>query len=75
MENVGAGAFVIDLFEIRRDIGRAGAAVAGDNGGAALHEEIGVLPRLGLNDAAVAVRMQVDEARCDDHSFALDHFG
>ena len=38
----------VDLAEILGHVGRPAAAIAGDDRRAALHQEIGVLPRLGL---------------------------
>src|SRR5262249_36067103 len=54
------------------DVGRPGAAVAGDDGGDALGDVREVLARAAEGDRPVAVGVQVDEAGGDDQAGAVE---
>src|SRR5262249_6437594 len=70
--NVAAGAVLVDLRVIGGDVGRAGAAVAGDDRGDALGD-VGQVGAGGAEgDRRIAVGMQVDEAGGDDQAGAVD---
>src|SRR5262249_41860062 len=62
VDDVGADAPLVQLAEVRRRIDRAGAAVAGDDGGDALRQVVLVVARGRGGQAGVAVGVQVDEA-------------
>ena len=72
MQNVRPRPAFFDLAVVGRHINGSRAAIAGDDRRTTLRQEVCVLPRLGLEDRIVAVRVQVDEARRDDHSPRVD---
>src|SRR4051812_1600269 len=73
MQDVGTRAAIIDLFEVRGHVRRSAAAVSGNDRRTALHEKVRILARLFRRYAAIAVRVQIDEARRDDEPLALNH--
>src|SRR5262249_34900948 len=62
VDDVAADAAAFELLEVGGDVGGAGTAVAGDDGGHALHEIAKVGAGGRLEQGGVAVRVQVDEA-------------
>src|SRR5215204_3906718 len=68
--DVGAGPVLLDLGVEGGDVGRAGPAVAGDDGGDALGRVRQVLPGRAADDRAVGVSVQVDEPGGDDEADA-----
>src|SRR5439155_1178377 len=69
---VAAGAGGVDLGVEVGDVGRPGAAVAGDHGGDALGDVGQVGAGGGAEDRPVAVGVQVDEAGGDDQAGAVE---
>ena len=72
MDDIGADADLFELREIGRDIDGSRAAVAGDDGGDALHLVIEVGAGLLVLQRIIAVRVQIDEAGSDDEPLAIE---
>jgi hypothetical protein len=62
----------LERLEVAGHVGRARAAVAGDDGRHALHEVAEVRPRRRHGQGVIAVCVQVNEARGDGQPAAVD---
>ena len=72
VDDIRAGCIFVQLLKIPGDIDMAAAAVAGDECCAALRQIARGVARLGREDAAIAVVVQIDEAGANDESLAID---